>query len=349
MKTDLLRLFWMGVVLLVIWGHVPAFAGNEDDDDKKKVSRQHDNAATLRASLLYGESVNFYSLESHNPITASSLASRKPRSVGAAFALSAVVPGAGQAYNRQWGKAIVALALEAAIITGAIVWRNQGNDLEDDYQAYAHAYWDPVKYGNWLNDYSTYIQGAPFNYEVTTPAVVIPTQIDFRHPENWSDAEWNTVLDFFGQIQATERQMVHVQTGAAFSHILPDFSEQQYYELIGKYFQFAPGWDDYPEWRDENGEIIPDVIDSSKGEGLDRDNVPANSRFFTYADDHAHANDVLRRASRITTLLIVTHFASAIEAAISAKLHNDRIQPSLEIGQSGDGRLRTVASLKIRF
>lgn len=269
----------------------------------------------------------------------------KPRSVGAAFGMSAVVPGLGQAYNRHWGKAITAFVLEAAIITSSVVWRNQGNNLEVDYQAYAHDFWSPPKYANWLNDYSSYIV-ENFAADVTAPQINVPAQINFNNPEAWSDAEWNAVHFFFDQIQTMERQMFHVETLAAFSHTLPDFSEQQYYELVGKYYQFAPGWEDYPAWIID-GAYTAAIDPSMTGPNNTRPNV--SDRFFQYAKDHAHANDVLRRASRVTVLLLATHFVSAIEAAVSAKLHNDRLTPSMEIGTTGDGSVRPMASLRIKL
>ena len=40
--------------------------------------------------------------------------------------------------------------------------------------------------------------------------------------------------------------------------------------------------------------------------------------------DHADAQDMLRKASRISTLLVFNHIIAAIDAAVSAKLFNDR-------------------------
>ncbi|MDZ4700945.1 MAG: hypothetical protein SH809_14655 [Rhodothermales bacterium] len=267
------------------------------------------------------------------------------RSVGLAFGLSAVVPGAGQAYNQQWVKAGVAIAAEALIITSGIVWRRQGLDLEDDYINYAHGFWEPTKYASWLNDYSQFIQST-LQANVTAPPVAIPTGIDFTRPEQWTDAEWQQVDAFFGQIQTLERQMFHVETRAAFSHTLPDFSEQQYYELVGKYYQFAPGWEDYPEWI-VGGEYRPAIDPSQTAADGSKPNV--SPRFFQYSDDHAHANDVLRRASRVSMLLVVTHLVSAFEAAISAKLHNDRLAPTLGFAMSPEGQVRPVATLSYRL
>ncbi len=267
------------------------------------------------------------------------------RSVGLAFGLSAVVPGLGQAYNRNWVKAAIAIALESAVIGSSIAWRNQGLGLEDEYKQYAHAYWSPAKYATWLNDYSQYLQ-LNFGATVTAPAVRVPSGLDFTTPEAWNDLEWQQARAFFTEIQSLERQMFHVETLAAFSHTLPHFTEQQYYELVGKYYQFAPGWSDYPAWI-EDGEYRTPIDPSMTGPDESRPNV--SPRFFTYADDHAHANDVLRRASRVSMLLVVTHLASAVEAAVSAKLHNDRLTPGIDLGVGPEGDVRTVASLSLRF
>ncbi len=332
------------LVLLVLgFGTITATASPvQDDDDDKKPKKVHAHTqGSLKAALLYDQPLQLTPVQGVFPEKAP-----KKRSVGAAFGLSALVPGLGQAYNRQWGKAIAAFAIEAAVITGAIVWNNQGTNLEGDYQQYAHAFWDPAKYASWLNDYSSYLQ-TNFNASVMTPEISVPNQIDFRSPESWDDMEWAVVLDFFSEIQSMEREMFHLETLAAFSHTLPDFSEQQYYELVGKYYQFAPGWEDYPAWRAENGEYTVAIDPSMTGPDETRPNV--SPRFFQYADDHAYANDILRRASRVTTLLIATHFIAAIEAAVSAKLHNDRVVPSLEIGSNGRGEPRAMASLRIKL
>ena len=322
-----------GVLMILFAGmDIEEVKGAHTTDDSTRVKMTR---ASVKAALLYESPTGYTDLNATSPIRA------KKRSVGAAFGMSALVPGLGQAYNKQWGKAIGAFIMEAAIITSSIVWRNQGNDLERDYQLFAHAFWDPSKYANWLNDYSSFI-----NVEVGQ--IAVPSSIDFRAPEAWSDQEWQQVLSFFDQIQDVERQMYHVETGAAFSHTLPDFSEQQYYELIGKYYQFAPGWSDYPEWLDQNGTPNAAIDPSMTGTGEDeRPNV--SDTFFRYSDDHAHANDVLRRASRVSGLLILTHMVSAIDAAISAKLHNDRISPGLEIGSNANGDVTPVATLTIKL
>ena len=252
------------------------------------------------------------------------------RSVALAGVLSIAVPGAGQVYNRNWFKAVALAGIEGAIVATYFTWRDRGREGERAFQAYAHAYWSPIRYARWLSGYSGY--GGP---EIPLPSL---GEADFQQPEQWTDAQRREVDAFFRDIRAAESQSIHVETGAAFSHVLPFFAEQQYYELIGKYFQYAPGWDDY-NGADDPEETGPD------GEKV---NVPRDSRFFTYAADHADANTWFRRASRLSGVIVLNHFLSAIDAAVSAKLHNDRLSTRVALVDGVDG-LTPVAGLSLRF
>ena len=236
------------------------------------------------------------------------------RSVPKAFALSALVPGAGQVYNGSWWKAGVAVAAEAALLTAYVVWRNKGNDGVDVYQAYAHQNWNPAQYAEWLNAYSGY----------PGPDIELPplSDSDFMHPETWTAEQEAQVDALFEDIRAAERQSFYLQTGAGFSHVLPYFGEQQYYELIGKYFQYAPGWVDYA--------FDPDAHPATV--------MPDDADFYYYSEIHAEANDHFRRSSWVGAIVILNHFASAIEAAVSAKKYNMSLRPktSMRFGPLGD-------------
>ncbi|RMH66336.1 MAG: hypothetical protein D6685_05090 [Bacteroidetes bacterium] len=305
-------------------------------------------AASLRATLLHGGLRTVAGRSGGVP----AVAPGRPRHVALAFGLSAAVPGLGQAYNRQWVKAAVGLAVEAALWTGYVVWREQGLAQRDDYWAFAHAHWSPARYARWLNDYSDYLR-LEHNRVIDTPPVSIPTGIDFSNPDGWTSAERAAVRQLFEQIRALEadRGVIFTATGATFSHQLPFFGEQQYYELIGKYFQYAPGWDDYPVWRTEDGTftaaIDPEAVDASGAK------IHVSDRFYRYADDHARANDLLRRASRLSAVFVVNHVLAAFDAAISARLHNNRLASSLSssltVGHDAFGAPQTTASLRLSF
>ncbi len=267
------------------------------------------------------------------------------RAVALAFGVSAVVPGAGQFYNEQWFKAALMAALEGALVAGYLVWRKQGQDAEEAYTAFAHEFWDPGRYASWLNDYVDFLE-REHGATIGAGEIHTPEGIDFSSPETWSAQERQAAREFFNDVRAVESVVYHPETGASFSHKLPFFGEQQYYELIGKYFQFAPGWVDYPAWI-ENGDFTAAIDPELTGPGGTKPNV--QGRFREYARDHADANTLLRRASRTSALIVLNHVVSAIDAAITAKLHNDRLDASIELGFDAFNDPQLLASLRWRF
>lgn len=67
-----------------------------------------------------------------------------------AVAMSALIPGAGQAYNGSW---IKAAAFFAAELGGWVAYRHfdqRGDELTDVYQAFADAHWSATEYYEWL-------------------------------------------------------------------------------------------------------------------------------------------------------------------------------------------------------
>ncbi len=277
------------------------------------------------------------------------------RSVPLAFGMSAILPGAGQAYNQEWIKAGIALASEAAVLLLYSSWRQRGIDGRDAYQIDAHSHWSPVRYAYWLNEYTDYLNQLPDGRPITVSPVEIPELlfgINLNQPDTWTQSEQLAVRSLILEIRRVEGSIYHAETGAAFSHVLPFFGEQQYYELIGKYFQYAPGWDDYTAlmrdgritWIDENGNYIASIEPEAGEAGSVKPHVSA--RFYQYADDHGNANTYLRRASRITTLLIVNHMLAAVDAAVFSRIHNRRIQFGLGLMSDHQGRAHIAPHMR---
>lgn len=244
------------------------------------------------------------------------------RSPWVALTLSAGVPGAGQVYNDDWIKAGVAVALEAALWSGWAVWRSRGRSGRRAYRSYAHEHFDPVRYARWLNEYPGY-RGDPI------PVEEVSGSVDFSRPESWTSAERRAVQRLIDAIQAAENEAHFAgDPSASFSHQLPDFGDQQYYELIGKYHQYAAGWDD-----------------CGSGCGVDG----PSSRFRRYARMHGEANTQLRRASRASALILVNHGLAALDGLLSAQLHNSRIDTRARLLPGPRGRLRTRLAIRYRW
>lgn len=328
----------LAVTVVIAFSGRPGFVLAVCDENPEECLHQR-SRASIRAFLLYrstGASESYL-------VRRSSFGSRN---IPLAFGMSAILPGAGQAYNGHWTKAVIGVALEATAIAIWATSRSNGLDAEDDFRAFAHRDWAPDKYAAWINDYSDFLE-AEHGANISAPSVSIVSDVDFQNPSSWTSQERSAIFQMFGQIQTVERELFHPETGATFSHRIPNFGAQQYYELIGKYFQFAPGWNDYPEWIDENGNFTAAIDPEMSGSGNTKPNVSDN--FYAYAHDHAEAQNLLRRASQVSLFVIANHVVAAIDAAVSAKLHNDRISTSMGFSYSLEGDPIPFVSIRYRL
>ncbi|HMN48629.1 MAG TPA: hypothetical protein PKD67_05810 [Ignavibacteriaceae bacterium] len=150
--------------------------------------------------------------------------------------LSLLVPGAGEIYTGEYLKAGIFVALEAAVLTTAVIYDNKGDRKTNEFQDYADAYtnpdhnWSVVRYAEWLNQ-----------YEITDPNKKININPD-ESLAPWDRVNWS-------ELNAAESG----------SHKLPPHGEQQYYELIGKYHQYSSGWNDFTGGGNKD-QVSPNLI-----------------------------------------------------------------------------------------
>ena len=88
---------------------------------------------------------------------------------------------------------------------------------------------------------------------------------------------------------------------------------QQYYELIGKYDQFAAGWTDLV-WVETGNRAQSTEVDSVE-------NFLSEQRL-SYEVRRDDSNKYLKRASTLTGLIMINHVFSAIDAARVARLRS---------------------------
>ena len=91
------------------------------------------------------------------------------------------------------------------------------------------------------------------------------------------------------------------------SHHLPEEKDQQYYEMIGKYNQFAVGWDDCNTW-----------------EGLSENRLYYEGRRYEH-------NKYLKRAINMTSIVLLNRVASFIDTIWGVKTYNKRIRNDYQI------------------
>ena len=219
--------------------------------------------------------------------------------------LSLLLPGAGQVYNKDYWKTAIFVAVEAAAIYRAITYNQKGNDQTQFYKDFANSPdgWSVDKYAHWSVD----------NAGRINPGI----------------EENDPVLDIFddhNNVVWSKLNTLEMTIGHWYSHQLAPFGDQQYYEMIGKYQQFNPGWSDY---RDEDyphegydGYTYPD---------------PVTPTFKWYADQRGKANDYYNVASTAVIVLIANHVLSAVEAALATNSYNRGLKASVSLNTQNIG------------
>ncbi len=212
---------------------------------------------------------------------------------------SLAIPGAGQLRTENYTKAGIFLSAEVALIVYAVVSNNSGDKKTNEFQAYAEAHWDAVRYAKWINAF-----GVP----------------DYGPTMSFTPEDFNAIRDRkdFSKINEWESGLHKL----GFSHQLPVYQSQQYYELIGKYHQFKYGWDTYQV--DING--VP-VSDNGQYDNL----LSSEKQFKDYAIERGKANDYYYAASFAASALVINHVVSAVEAFFSTNSFNKEISATFRV------------------
>jgi hypothetical protein len=155
-----------------------------------------------------------------------------------------------------------------------------------------------VRYAEWLNN-----QGA--NIQIDSDESLPP----------WRRVNWAALNEAERQVQG-------------FSHTLPPYGDQQYYELIGKYFQFTSGWDDYSGGNISN--FTPHLL--------------------YYAHEHAKADDYYNVASKAVIGIYINHFLSVLDAVWSTVQYNKSLAVKMRMEQiQFANEVELIPTIKLSF
>ncbi len=231
-----------------------------------------------------------------------------------AFGASALVPGAGQAMNRQWWKTALYVGAEAAAIGFYLHYDARGDLGQRRYNRHGNANWSVVSYAGFVHGY--YMGGArrPNAPDVPITDLLTPAGLAvFNETGQFPTPAFDTSVDWalidLQALRALERNTLYAN-GNAFSHDLPDYGSQQYYELIGKYFQFGPGWRDWdPALHSVNA---------------DKSGMPA--LWVEHARRNREFNDDFKLSRQMVTLVLVNHVISAFDALFTVNIRENRLE-----------------------
>lgn len=240
---------------------------------------------------------------------------------GIAFATSAVIPGAGQAANGKWVRAGIYFTAEVLGIIYHLDRNAKARKQERAYKQYTHNNWSVVAYSKWLVNYSQI-------HQLNNGWQSLQNEIMGENP-NWNNTkqDWNLVsLSTLRDVERLTPFYFKDRVGSNFSHELPDYGSQQYYELISKYYQFQPGWRD---WYEEitMAQIQTEPLYRYFWNGKDE----PFELFYEGRDRAQEFNRNYRVAGNILKLLLVNHVISAFDALFTVQLKNSRLQTETDL------------------
>ncbi len=137
-----------------------------------------------------------------------------------------------------------------------------------------------------------------------------------------------------------------------FTHHLPSTNTQQYYEMTGKYDQFAWGWDDASLY----GAGLYEHIANNDTNISVADSVPYSANRFIYENMRLKANNKYDYARKMLMISVFNRVISSVAAFIVTKNKNERANsPDSEFSFNLKADLKSVYSkydtphLKLRY
>lgn len=228
---------------------------------------------------------------------------------GVAFLASAIVPGLGQANNGNWVRAGAYFAAEVFGLVYHFDSLNKARRQERAYEAFVSSQWSVVAYSQWLLGYYdqhglSHPQIDDLRQMVTgvTPRFNLQEDMKFVDIRTLNNIEKNTPFIF-----ANGRVISN------FSHVLPEFGTQQYFELVAKYFQFQAGWRDFYETN---------TLDPAHTFQYEWNGTDATPLFFEGTDRARQFNSNFRKSGNLITFVVINHVVSAFDAFFTARLAN---------------------------
>lgn len=240
------------------------------------------------------------------------------------FFSSLIIPGSGQIKNKSWWKAGIFMAVEVASIYLFVDYRNDARTGERSYEKWANRNWSVVQYSNWLVQY----------HEINN--LDNPHIEDLRDMLNGEEAAFDVQIDWekvnLDVLHDVEQNTPYITSDAElandFSHTLPQYGSQQYYELISKYYQYQAGWKDYDNFHDSIGHTGVFYNDRYQ---IDRGGAYASPFFYEGAQLGDQFNSDFRRSGYFVSVLIANHLISAFDAYFTLKVKQNRLRATSSV------------------
>ncbi len=158
--------------------------------------------------------------------------------------------------------------------------------------------------------------------------------------ETLADAKWDedSYWNWMSQISPFERNnldSLRAFERRTFSHFLPEKKNQQYYENVGKYNQFIMGWQDFREEVVGSRTFTLGDYQSNQYDG--KSLLTSSETRNGYTVLRKDANDDFKRATTFTTIVLLNHVASALDAGLTLRRRNREVRAQLGMQGLRDG------------
>jgi len=235
-------------------------------------------------------------------------ASEKKKYILKSALFSALIPGAGQAYQKSYWKAALFFGLEAGFWTANIIYNKKGKDKDKQMRAYGDVHWSEQKY--WSKIYDRVITYNPEVWGSDKPQIELDND--------------RIIVNFTPEVIEALRSV----ESYAGTHTLPRTKTQQYYEMIYKYLhQFGAGWDDADfDFYDNEQNMLKVTPHISK-----------------YRKMRNKSNVFYGTADTMFIMSMVNHLVSMFEAAYSGRKNYDRVSYSFRAKPVFSGSEYTAA------
>jgi len=296
------------VLLIAILYTLPAFAGDHPAPLHMTGNPQVDffSMRDFMAPRIGKDSTPTFSQMTTEP-------AESKKSPWLAAGMSLIIPGSGEVYSGSYTKGAVFFGIEIGSLITAYIYNKKGDDQTIMFQHYADQNWSPVRYALWTYHHSSILNPNvnPDDFDLF-PNQDIDTIQNLGHPPTFDNIDWGALRAYESAIASGNGSNGQPN---GYTHQLPYYGEQQYYELIGKYEEYYSGW------KDAN-------INEAPGLSF---NAPENSMFKIYSRMRAQANNYYDVASTMMSIVIINHVVSAIDAAWTAAMHNKHLEAHADV------------------
>jgi hypothetical protein len=260
----------------------------------------------------FASSYNLHTARFYNPDTVQTADTLAPEIIypGRPMLMSLIVPGLGQYYNRApWWKTALFAGVEMAGIFGWWYWNNQAENVRKDYEKFADQHWF-------------------LSYWVINTNQTPPWAGEYDLPDFSITGTHRLTLHLSGSLAQQFGEFISSDSLAVYPNWAdhPEVTvvrDRDFYENIGKYDQFAGGWDDFQStWR---------IVEKDVGDSTEYIIMTDNKD--RYLDKRFDSNSLLDLAKYAVSALMFNHIISSLDAVWSSrKKTQDQKQVQATVG-----------------